>query len=83
MQVQHALNKSELALQTLARAVAVDERNPLCKFHRASVLFASERHQEALEELDELKDIVPRESLVYFLIGKVREDIGLLNARAR
>lgn len=28
--------------------------------------------QEALAELEELKEIVPRESLVYFLIGKVR-----------
>ena len=28
-------------------------------------------HQEALEDLEELKQIVPTESLVYFLIGKV------------
>lgn len=28
--------------------------------------------QEALQELEELKQIVPKESLVYFLIGKVR-----------
>ena len=27
--------------------------------------------QEALIELEELKEIVPKESLVYFLIGKV------------
>lgn len=27
--------------------------------------------QEALQELEELKQIVPKESLVYFLIGKV------------
>lgn len=29
--------------------------------------------QEALKELEELKQIVPKESLVYFLIGKVRK----------
>ena len=28
--------------------------------------------QEALKELEELKEIVPKESLVYFLIGKVQ-----------
>ena len=28
--------------------------------------------QAALQELEELKQIVPKESLVYFLIGKVR-----------
>jgi len=27
--------------------------------------------QEALQELEELKEIVPKESLVYFLIAKV------------
>ena len=30
--------------------------------------------QEALQELEELKQIVPKESLVYFLIGKVSEE---------
>lgn len=30
--------------------------------------------QAALQELEELKQIVPKESLVYFLIGKVRRD---------
>lgn len=29
--------------------------------------------QSALQELEELKQIVPKESLVYFLIGKVGE----------
>ena len=28
--------------------------------------------QEALEELEDLKQIIPTESLVYFLMGKVR-----------
>ncbi len=43
-QVQHALKKSEGALQTLNRAIAADPKNPLCKFHRASILFANDRH---------------------------------------
>ena len=55
----------------LGQAIEIDNKNPLCKFHRASVLFATDLHQEALAELEELKDIVPKESLVYFLIGKV------------
>ena len=70
-QVQHALKKSDSALQTLNKAIDSDPKNPLCKFHRASILFATDRHREALSELGELKQIVPKESLVYFLIGKV------------
>jgi anaphase-promoting complex subunit 3 len=70
-QVQHALQKTEKALQTLNNAIANDPKNPLCKFHRASIYFAAGRHAEALKELEELKEIVPKESLVYYLTGKV------------
>lgn len=48
-----------------------NKNDPLCKFHRASVLFGIGKLDEALEELEELKEIVPKESLVYFLIAKV------------
>lgn len=74
--VQHAQQKSESALVTLNKAIATDPRNPLCKFHRASILFASDKLNEALKELEELKQIVPKESLVYFLIGKVHKKLG-------
>jgi anaphase-promoting complex subunit 3 len=65
------LQKTEKALQTLNLAIANDPKNPLCKFHRASIYFAAGRHAEALKELEELKEIVPKESLVYYLTGKV------------
>ncbi|MBN3271581.1 CDC27 protein, partial [Polyodon spathula] len=74
--VQHALKKSEHALETLNKAVSIDPKNPLCKFHRASILFANEKYKAALQELEELKQIVPKESLVYFLIGKVYKKLG-------
>ncbi|XP_040496372.1 cell division cycle protein 27 homolog isoform X6 [Ursus maritimus] len=75
-EVQHALKKSEKALDTLNKAIVIDPKNPLCKFHRASVLFANEKYKSALQELEELKQIVPKESLVYFLIGKVYKKLG-------
>lgn len=68
--------KSEKALDTLNKAIVIDPKNPLCKFHRASVLFANEKYKSALQELEELKQIVPKESLVYFLIGKVYKKLG-------
>jgi len=74
--VQHALQHSSLALVTLDMAIRRDPQNPLCKFHKASILFSSDRHLEALKELEELKELVPRESLVYFLMGKVNKKLG-------
>lgn len=75
--VQHALKKSEIALQTLNKAIEMDPKNALCKFHRASIKFSMDDYKSALAELDELKQIVPKESLVYFLIGKVNYNFTL------
>ena len=72
--VQHSLQKTERALNTLNTAIIIAPKNALCKFERASILHSSERYVDALKELNDLKDIVPKESPVYFLLGKVRDD---------
>ncbi len=41
--VQHALQKTDKALETLAEAIRQSPKNSLCKFERASILFAAER----------------------------------------
>lgn len=69
--VEHALKKTKSALRTLDAAVDLEPRNPLCKFQRATVLLSADQHSEALKELEELRELVPNESLVYFLLGKV------------
>ena len=69
--VQHSLMKTDRALGTLNAAIKIAPKNALCKFERASILHSSERYAEALDELNDLKDIVPKESPVYFLLGKV------------
>lgn len=61
--------QTEKALATFNRAIVSNSKSPLCKFHRASIYFALGRHTEALKELEELKEIVPKESSVYYLIG--------------
>jgi anaphase-promoting complex subunit 3 len=71
LQVQHALQKTEKAMETLNSALQKAPQNPLCKFERASILFSVERFDEALVELNQLKVLVPKESPVYFLMGKV------------
>merc|ERR1719351_637931 len=74
--VQHATNNIDAALDTLNRAISLSPKSALCKFEKASILLTSERDQEALKELMELKQIVPKESSVYFLIGKVHNKLG-------
>merc|ERR1712083_1055249 len=74
--VQHATNNTSAALDTLNAAISVSPKNPLCKFERASILHSSERYQEALEKLNQLKVLVPKESPVYFLIGKVHNKLN-------
>lgn len=70
--VQHKLKKTDKALQTLNKAIENASDNTLCKFHRASINFQIGRHNEALTEFEELKNIAPKESLVYYSIGKVQ-----------
>jgi len=74
--VQHALNKPEKSLSSFSRGLRENPSDPLCKFHRASVLFALNRLDDSLKELEELKHIVPKESLVYFLIAKIYSKKG-------
>jgi anaphase-promoting complex subunit 3 len=69
--VQHATNNPSAALDTLNAAIKISPRNALCKFQRASILHTCDKNKEALAELMELTEIVPKESPVYFLIGKV------------
>lgn len=47
-QVLHASKKHEEALEMLNAAVCIDEKNPLAKFRRASVLIVVGRLQVAL-----------------------------------
>jgi anaphase-promoting complex subunit 3 len=48
--VQHALKKSDSALATLSKAISTDPKNSLCKFHRASILFATDKHKVKLSK---------------------------------
>ena len=74
--MQFYLNKREQAIQTMLDAIKLDPNNPLCKFHHASMNFNIGKLHEALEELEELKQIVPKESVVFYLIGKIHKQLG-------
>lgn len=72
-QMKKSVGQERRALELLDRASKLDPSNALVKFHRASINFATENYTVAMEELEELKQVVPRESMVYFLIGKVSQ----------
>jgi anaphase-promoting complex subunit 3 len=72
---QHKCNRSESALTLLNDALKIDSKNALCKFHKAGLLLHLERYQEALIELEELRQIAPKESLVYYLLSKVHRHL--------
>jgi anaphase-promoting complex subunit 3 len=74
---QHALRRTGDALELLQRAVALDAKNPLAKYEKASVLLSDDKFQEALEELEELKTVAPREASVFFLMGRIYKKLGL------
>ncbi|PIK47242.1 putative cell division cycle protein 27-like [Apostichopus japonicus] len=73
---QHALHKPDQSLALINRAMTLDRNNPLGRFQKASLLFATDKPQEALQELNELKQITPNESMIYFLMGKVYNKLG-------
>lgn len=77
--MQFHLNKTEQALETMNAAIALDPTNPLAQYHRASMYFQCNRNNEALVELEKLKQIVPKESVVYYIVGKIHKKLGNVN----
>ncbi|UJR20937.1 hypothetical protein I4U23_024046 [Adineta vaga] len=72
---QHKCNQSTDALALLNDALKIDSKNALCKFHKAGLLLHLERYHEALAELEELRQIAPKESLVFYLLSKVHRHL--------
>jgi anaphase-promoting complex subunit 3 len=72
-QTQQAKGNLHLALDTLAM---VDERNPQAKYQRANILLALDRCEEALLEMEKVRDASPRESSVYITMGRIYKRLG-------
>lgn len=77
--VKHAQNRPLEALAVIEKAVGMNQLNPcwvLVKFNKAKVLAALNRHHDALKELEELKQLAPKESSLYFLMGRIYKKLG-------
>uniref|UniRef100_A0A915JTM5 Cell division cycle protein 27 homolog n=1 Tax=Romanomermis culicivorax TaxID=13658 RepID=A0A915JTM5_ROMCU len=66
----------EKALNYLNEAIALAPENTLCRYNKAQLLFSDEKYDEALAEIDTLKQLAPKEPLVYFLAGKIHKKVG-------
>ena len=55
----------------------MDSGNALAHFHKAVVLSALDQDVDALSVLENLRQIAPKESSVYFLMGKIFKKVRI------
>lgn len=75
----HRLLRLEEALALLQAAIVADPQNPLAKFEKANVLVSEGREEEALVELEMLKESIPKEASIFFQMGKICKRLGRLD----
>ncbi|KAI5083222.1 hypothetical protein GOP47_0002965 [Adiantum capillus-veneris] len=73
----HALKRNGDSLNLLEQAILADSKNPLPKYQKANVLMSEERYDDALKELGYLNEVAPRESSVFFLMGKIYKRLNM------
>lgn len=71
------LKDPEQALHMYTRACSLAPGNPLSRFKKARCLMSLARPKEALEELLILRDVVPDEPNVWFLMGRLYKTLRL------
>uniref|UniRef100_A0ACD5UHT5 Uncharacterized protein n=1 Tax=Avena sativa TaxID=4498 RepID=A0ACD5UHT5_AVESA len=75
----HALKRNEDALEMMDKAIFSDKKNPLPKYQKALILVGLKKYPEALDELERLRAIAPRESSMYALMGKIYKQLNILD----
>ncbi|VDP76611.1 unnamed protein product [Echinostoma caproni] len=64
------------ALHLVTLACKLQPKNPLARYHRASILFHLGRYKAVLNELQQLLVLTPREAMVYLMIGHTYKKLG-------
>ncbi|KAA0183970.1 Anaphase-promoting complex subunit 3, partial [Fasciolopsis buskii] len=64
------------ALHLVTLACKLQPKNPLARYHRASILFHLGRYKAVLNELQQLLILTPREAMVYLMIGHTYKKLG-------
>eukprot|EP00934_Nitzschia_sp_Nitz4_P000813 Nitzschia sp. Nitz4//scaffold50_size126154//50869//51894//NITZ4_003681-RA/size126154-exonerate_protein2genome-gene-0.91-mRNA-1//-1//CDS//3329553686//813//frame0 len=73
---QYSNGRPFQALDTLAEAFRLDPHNPQARFQRANIFVSLNRFEEALKELEKVRDAAPREATVHLAMGKVLKRLG-------
>ncbi|KAG8970835.1 anaphase-promoting complex subunit cdc27 [Tulasnella sp. 419] len=74
--VLEKLGRHEEALERFNRSLALSEKSPLVKFKRVKVLIEMKFYEQALKDLEDLRDLAPDEANVPFLLGKLYRVMG-------
>ena len=64
------------ALRYFQQSEALDDKNVLNRFQKANVLVKMERYNNALQELEKLRALMPKEAPIPQLIGRIYKQLG-------
>ena len=73
--VLEKMKNPRAALLQYSRACELSEKGALCRFKKARVLMTLQEPERALMELRVLKDILPEEANVHFLLGRAYKQL--------
>lgn len=71
LHAQNSPAKSDEAYRVLSKACLIDVKNPQLHFQRAHVLISMHNYEDALLELEIVRELAPREPPVYILLGQL------------
>jgi anaphase-promoting complex subunit 3 len=76
LQAQNQSDKTMESLSILQNAITRDTKNPQLHFQRAHILFAIDEIEEAVHELELVRNLAPREPPVYSMLGRAYQRLG-------
>lgn len=79
MTLQHNPNKIQDGIDMLYRSIEIQPKNTFAKFKLAAFLFANQQYHHAIDQLLEFKEIEPKETPIYILLGKCYKQLGELD----
>lgn len=76
LHAQGSTVKSQCALEILTKATEHDRNNPQLRFQKAYIYMALEQLDDALVELEIVREQAPREAPVYAMLGQLYQQLG-------
>merc|ERR1711871_642903 len=77
--LQEKERKTRQSLRVLTEACKIDPYNPQLRFQKVHVLLSLKCDEDALEDLEIVRDLAPREAPVYSLLGRICHRLGRIS----